>query len=335
MRKKHLNAVLPLAVLCAAFTAGCSAKQPYRHDSFAFDTLVSITIYDVNGNSTAEEICKGASGMLDALDDTLSRTKSDSLITRINDNAYSSAVDVDAATYNMLKTCTQLSDLTDGAFDITLGNISDMWGFGKENAVKPGDTELKKLAGRKNYENIVFNYYEQTVAFSSDGFSIDLGAAAKGYAMDMMDTYLRDSGVTSAVVDFGGSILTIGDNNGESWNITITADETNSPVGTLKVNEGYIATSNGAKRFVEYDGVKYHHIIDPDTSYPADSGVKSCTVYSESGLISDALSTAFFVMGADKTAEFYSKYNIAEYIITLTDGTIITSDGIAADFTAS
>lgn len=336
MRKKHLTAVLPLAaVLCAAFTAGCSAKQPYRHDSFTFDTLVSITIYDVNGNSTAEEICKGASGMLNALDDTLSRTKSDSLITRINDNAYSSAVDVDAATYNMLKTCTQLSDLTDGAFDITLGNISDMWGFGKENAVKPGDTELKKLAGRKNYENIVFNYYEQTVAFSSDGFSIDLGAAAKGYAMDMMDTYLRDSGVTSAVVDFGGSILTIGDNNGESWNITITSDETNSPVGTLKVNEGYIATSNGAKRFVEYDGVKYHHIIDPDTSYPADSGVKSCTVYSESGLISDALSTAFFVMGADKTAEFYSKYNIAEYIITLTDGTIITSDGIAADFTAS
>ena len=335
MRKKHLNAVLPLAVLCAAFTAGCSAKQPYRHDSFAFDTLVSITIYDVNGNSTAEEICKGASGMLSALDDTLSRTKSDSLITRINDNAYSSAVDVDAATYNMLKTCTQLSDLTDGAFDITLGNISDMWGFGKENAVKPSDTELKKLAGRKNYENIVFNYYEQTVAFSSDGFSIDLGAAAKGYAMDMMDTYLRDSGVTSAVVDFGGSILTIGDNNGESWNITITADETNSPVGTLKVNEGYIATSNGAKRFVEYNGVKYHHIIDPDTSYPADSGVKSCTVYSESGLISDALSTAFFVMEADKTAEFYSKYNIAEYIITLTDGTIITSDGIAADFTAS
>ena len=273
--------------------------------------------------------------MLSALDDTLSRTKSDSLITKINDNAYSSAVDVDAATYNMLKTCTQLSDLTDGAFDITLGNISDMWGFGKENAVKPSDTELKKLAGKKNYENIVFNYYEQTVAFSSDGFSIDLGAAAKGYAMDMMDTYLRDSGVTSAVVDFGGSILTIGDNNGESWNITITADETNSPVGTLKVNEGYIATSNGAKRFVEYDGVKYHHIIDPDTSYPADSGVKSCTVYSESGLISDALSTAFFVMGADKTAEFYSKYNIAEYIITLTDGTIITSDGIAADFTAS
>ena len=195
--------------------------------------------------------------------------------------------------------------------------------------------KTKKLAGRKNYENIVFNADEQTVAFSADGFSIDLGAAAKGYAMDAMDYYLRNSGVTSAVVDFGGSILTIGDNNGESWNITITADETNSPVGTLKVNEGYIATSNGAKRFVEYDGVKYHHIIDPETAYPADSGVKSCTVYSGSGLISDALSTAFFVMGADKAKEFYDKYDIAEYVITLTDGTVIVSDGISADFTAS
>lgn len=335
MRKKHLTAVLPLAVLCAAFTAGCSAKQPYRHDSFAFDTLVSITIYDVNGNSTAEEICKGASGMLDALDDTLSRTKSDSLIARINDNAYSSAVDVDEATYNMLSSCTQLSDLTGGAFDITLGDISDMWGFGKENTVKPDDAELKKLAGRKNYENIVFNAEEQTVAFSADGFSIDLGAAAKGYAMDMMDTYLRDSGVTSAVVDFGGSVLTIGSNNGNSWNITVTADETNASIGTLTVDEGYIATSNGAKRYVEYDGVKYHHIIDPATAYPADSGIKSCTVYSGSGLISDALSTAFFVMGADKAKEFYDKYNIAEYIITLADGTVITSDGISADFTTS
>lgn len=335
MRKIHLTAVLPAALLCAAITAGCSAKQPYTHDSFTFDTFVSFTIYDTDGKSSAEEICTGAVGMLNKLDDMLSRTKSDSLITRINDNAYSSAVDVDAATYNMLKSCTELSDLTDGAFDITLGNISDMWGFGKENTVKPDDAELKKLAGRKNYKNIVFNAEKQTVAFSSDGFSIDLGAAAKGYAMDMLDSYLRNSGVTSAVVDFGGSILTIGENNGESWNITITADETNSPVGTLKTNEGYIATSNGAKRYVEYDGVKYHHIIDPATAYPADSGIKSCTVYSDSGLISDALSTAFFVMGADKAKGFYDNYKIAEYVITLTDGTVIISDGISADFKAS
>ena len=335
MKKTHLTAVLPLAVLCAALTAGCSAKQPYTHDSFTFDTFVSFKIYDTDGNASAEEICTGAVGMLNKLDDMLSRTKSDSLITRINNNAYSSAVDVDQATYNLLKSCAELSDLTDGAFDITLGNISDMWGFGRENTVKPDDAELKSLAGKQNYRNVVFDDEKYTVSFSDNGFSLDLGAAAKGYAMDMLETYLRNSGVTSAVVDFGGSVLTIGENNGESWNITITADETNASIGTLTVDEGYTATSNGAKRYVEYDGVKYHHIIDPATAYPADSGVKSCTVFSASGLMSDALSTAFFVMGADKAKEFYDKYNIAEYIITLSDGKVIVSDGISADFKAS
>lgn len=111
--------------------------------------------------------------------------------------------------------------------------------------------------------------------------------------MDMLDSYLRKSGVTSAVVDFGGSILTIGKDNGNSRRISITADETNTLVGTLTVDEGYIATSNGANRYVEHNGKKYIHIIDPSTAYPADSGIKSCTVYSASGLISDALSTAF------------------------------------------
>lgn len=153
--------------------------------------------------------------------------------------------------------------------------------------------------------------------------------------MDMLDSYLRKSGVTSAVVDFGGSILTIGKDNGNSRRISITADETNTPVGTLTVDEGYIATSNGANRYVEHNGKKYIHIIDPTTAYPADNGIKSCTVYSASGLISDALSTAFFVMGEEKTAEFYEKYNIAEYIITRNDGTVSVSDGISADFKAS
>lgn len=92
--------------------------------------------------------------------------------------------------------------------------------------------------------------------------------------MDMLDSYLRKSGVTSAVVDFGGSILTIGKDNGNSRRISITADETNTLVGTLTVDEGYIATSNGANRYVEHNGKKYIHIIDPSTAYPADNGIK-------------------------------------------------------------
>lgn len=335
MKKTSLIPTLLFAVSLPACLGGCGKAEPYRHDSFTFDTFVSFAIYETGDGISAEEVCAGAVGMLNELDDTLSRTKADSEISKINKNAGSGKATVDTSTYNLLKSCTELSRLTDGAFDITLGDISDMWGFGKENPPMPDSDELKKSAGKHSYRNIEFDDENTSVCFIDGGFSLDLGAAAKGYAMDMLDSYLRKSGVKSAVVDFGGSILTIGKDNGNSRRISITADETNTPVGTLTVDEGYIATSNGANRYVEHNGKKYIHIIDPSTAYPADSGIKSCTVYSASGLISDALSTAFFVMGEEKTAEFYEKYNIAEYIITRNDGTVSVSDGISADFKAS
>lgn len=335
MKKTSLIPTLLFAVSLPVCLGGCGKAEPYRHDSFTFDTFVSFSIYETGDGISAEEVCAGAVGMLNELDDTLSRTKAGSEISKINKNAGSGKVTVDTSTYNLLKSCTELSRLTDGAFDITLGDISDMWGFGTENPPMPDGDELKKLAGKHSYRNIEFDDENTSVCFTDGGFSLDLGAAAKGYAMDMLDSYLRKSGVTSAVVDFGGSILTIGKDNGNSRRISITADETNTPVGTLTVDEGYIATSNGANRYVKHNGKKYIHIIDPTTAYPADNGIKSCTVYSASGLISDALSTAFFVMGEEKTAEFYEKYNIAEYIITRNDGTVSVSDGISADFKAS
>ncbi|MGN0610288.1 MAG: FAD:protein FMN transferase [Ruminiclostridium sp.] len=335
MKRKYLSAALLAAALCLSSLTACADDQPYTKSAFTFDTFITFTIYESESADSPEEICEGAVDMLNSLDEELSRTNPDSVISALNKQAYNSPVALSETTYLLIKNCKDLSEITDGAFDFTLGEISSLWGFGSDNVEKPDDAELAELAGRKNYENISFDDENRTISFTKEGFSIDLGAAAKGYALDMLDSYLRKAGVTSAVVDFGGSIMTIGKKNGYSWNISVTADESDTPVGTLTVNEGFISTSNGAKRFVEYDGVKYHHIIDPYTAYPADSKIKSCTVYAANGLISDALSTAFFVMGQEKTEQFYEKYKIAEYIITLDDGTVKTSAGIAADFRVS
>ena len=332
MKRRIVLTTLLMAVLCIFLMSACDSRQPYTHNAFAFDTFITFTIHESDGTDSPEDICKGAVDMLTSLDEELSRTNPDSVITAVNNEAYNSPVAVSDTTYQLLKNCKDLSELTDGSFDFTLGEISSLWGFGKSNVTKPDDDKLSKLAGKKNYEKISFDDYNRTVCFTEEGFSIDLGAAAKGYAMDMIDSYLRKAGVTSAIVDFGGSILTISNNGEYNRNIAVTADESNSPVGTLAVNDGFIATSNGARRYVEYDGIRYHHIIDPFTAKPADSGIKSCTVYSANGLICDALSTAFFVMGQVKAEQFYEKYKIAEYIITLDDGTVIVSDGIAEDF---
>ena len=145
MKKTSLIPALFFAVSLPVCLGGCGKAEPYRHDSFTFDTFVSFAIYETSEGISAEEVCTGAVGMLNELDDTLSRTKADSEISKINKNAGSGKVTVDISTYNLLKSCTELSRLTDGAFDITLGDISDMWGFGKENPPMPDSDELKKL----------------------------------------------------------------------------------------------------------------------------------------------------------------------------------------------
>lgn len=324
---KKLICALGAAVL---LITGCSqTKEPYVRHTFAFDTYITISIYEHDGEYTTGEICDGAASMLAELDDTLSVKKEQSVISKINSGEQSQ---IDASIYYMLKNCVDLCELTDGAFDITLGNISEMWGFGEEALQKPDFDKLKDYAGKQNYKNIEFDDDSLSMKLKSGDFSLDLGAAAKGYALDMLNGYLVNAGVTSASVDLGGSIMTIGSYNGENWTVSVTSDETNSTAGTLSVGETYIATSNGFNRFVEYDGVKYHHIIDPDTAFPAQSDVKSVTVITANGLIADALSTAFYVMGSEKTEAFIKEYPIADYIIFTTDGQTVISSGITDSY---
>ena len=143
MKKTSLIPALLFAVSLPVCLGGCGKAEPYRHDSFTFDTFVSFAIYETSEGISAEEVCTGAVGMLNELDDTLSRTKADSEISKINKNAGSGKVTVDTSTYNLLKSCTELSRLTDGAFDITLGDISDMGASVRKTRLMPDSDELK------------------------------------------------------------------------------------------------------------------------------------------------------------------------------------------------
>lgn len=335
LRKAEYLLIVLLAVIFTAVIPSCKAEQEYTKSTFTFDTFVTFRILKTNGSSSPDEICGNAIKMLNELDDKLSAQKENSEITRINNNAYKTPVITDNQTYQLIKNCVDLCRLTDGAFDITLGGASDIWGFGKDNPVKPDFEELKSLGRLKNYENIVFDDENLSIRFTADNFAIDLGGAAKGYALDMLKALLTKSGVQSAVVDFGGSILTVGNYNDGSWNISVTADNTDKSTGTLNVSECFVSTSNAARRFVEYEGIKYHHIIDTNTAFPAESDIKSCTVVCDSGLISDALSTAVFVMGKEKAAEFYKELPIAEFIITDNNGCTTATGGLNGRFTAA
>lgn len=330
----RLSAFLVLISICLSVCSCNNNPYPeeYSDTAFVFDTFITIRLYEYDGD--AKEICDGAIKMLNDFENKLSATKPDSEISLLNRSGFDEEVVLDKEIYNLLKVCGDMAQLTDGAFDYTLGRVSDAWGFGSDNAVKPDTDKLKEMAGKRNYKNILFNDENCSVKFSTDDFSVDLGAAAKGYAMDYLYKLLTMSEVKTAVIDFGGSILTIGEYNGGNWNISVSGMDNNTVVGTLNIPQCFIATSNGFNRYVEYDGIKYHHIINPETAFPAESDIMSVTVVSGSGILSDALSTAIYVMGNDAEG-FYTEYPLAEYIIVYKDGTVSVTDGLKESFAKS
>ena len=330
--KKIVSSALMAFITILTLSSCNYTPAEYTTTSFAFDTYVTFRIFKTNGISTPEEICDNAISLLNDLEEKISTTKTNSEVSKLNELAATAPVKTDEQIYWLIKNCVDLSILTNGAFDITLGKISELWGFYSENPEKPDLNQIASLAGKENYKTIEFDDEKLTISFKNDSFKLDLGAVGKGYALDMLKEFLKDNGVTSGLVDFGGSILTIGKYVDNNWTVSISDGTKNGVAGKITLPAAFYATSNASNRFVEYDGTKFHHIIDGKTAFPSENDVKSCTVISDSGLISDALSTAVFVMGKDNAVTLYNEYPIAEFIITDKDGNVYVTDGIKIYF---
>lgn len=326
--KKFTASVLSLFIILPTLCSCSVAPAEYTRTSFAFDTYVTFRIFETVGNDTPETICDSAVKLLADLENELSATKEDSDISKLNSLAATGPVKVKAQLYWLIKNCVDFSNLTNGAFDITLGKISNSWGFGSEKAEKPDFEYITSLAAKDNYKNIIFDDSNLSIAFKNNSFKLDLGAIGKGYALDMLNELFVDYGVSSGLIDFGGSILTIGEYYGNNWTVSVSNGTKDGFAGKVTLPAAFYSTSNASNRFVEYDGVKYHHIIDGITAFPADKDIVSCTVIGDSGLISDALSTAFYVMGKNDALAFYDKYPLADFIITDKSGNVYVSKGI-------
>lgn len=208
----------------------------------------------------------------------------------------------DNETVSLVEFACKVSKFTDGAFDITVSPLCDIWGFWNHEFRVPAETEISETLKYTGYENIQIN---QSEIILPEGFAIDFGGIAKGYTGDCISHALKEKNISSAVIALGGNIHTIGrKTNGNLWKIGIKDPFGEKDYyGTVSVEDCAVVTSGGYERYFEENGKTYQHIINPLTGYTAESDVKSVTVISENGALADALSTAFYVMGSDKTAE--------------------------------
>lgn len=302
---------------------GNVSTDAYSSTVFAMDTVMNLTVYGT------EAALGKAEDLIVELEHEFSVTDTQSDIYNLNHNG-SSVLHSD--TYELLNAALELCKRTDGMLDISIYPVVQAWGFTIDDYRVPEKTELEHLLQFVNYETICLD--ETGNAVLAPGMEVDLGSVAKGYTGKRLVELLLENGVTNAVLNLGGNVQVLGAKpDGTAWRVAITDPLGNGHAGVVEVIDKAIITSGGYERYFEQDGVRYHHIIDPATGYPADSEFLSVTVIGDDGIVCDALSTALFVMGPDRAAEFWNESNDFDAIFITPDGICIT-EGLKDSFTA-
>lgn len=261
----------------------------------AMGTVVTEKIYSEKHGTEIADI----TSIINGLEDTISWRKEGSAVAVLNKDGRVQNKYLGEVIYDMQS----LSRLTEGKFDLTIGRISRLWSIGEENERVPSEKEIREALKTVGTDKVQAQGYTLTV---SDGTLLDFGAIGKGYACDLIYAYLLGTDTKGAVVSVGGSIVAYGDYNkkGDKWRIAITHPrEEGKYLGVISLDEGFVSTSGDYERYFEKDGKRYHHILDATTGYPSDSGLISVTVVAESGVMSDALSTACLLVGEKKAIE--------------------------------
>lgn len=325
---KKISALLAL-LLCAALSlplTGCSAAstQPFSKTGFYFDTVISLTCYGNNAESILDE----AFDLCEHYENLLSYTKEGSDIWNIN-HAGGKAVTVDSETASLLQTALYWSKKTNGLIDPTITPISQLWNFSGDPAGPvPKQSQIDALLPHVDYHNIQID--GNTVTLTDPDAQLDLGFLAKGAIADRLKAFFLEKGVTSALINLGGNVLAVGqkpDGSAFRTGIKKPFSETNELVDVIALKDQSLVSSGNYERCFWENGVLYHHILDPRTGYPANTGLSGVTILSDSSTDGDALSTSCFLLGYEKGRELIDSLPDVEALFILTDGTIYRTDG--------
>ena len=324
-----------MSVIVALSLFGCSEKandNTISRDYMAMDTVFSLRIGEITseGGKSASDIFDECERLTAEIEGILSAVIEDSELTSLNANV-NAIFDVDPTLIEVLTVARDIYELTDGAYDPAIGSLVSLWNVKNGGPVPADDkvTSAMKASGMDKIE-VGTDYVKK----SDTAVKIDLGGIGKGYVAQKLAEYLFESGAPYGIVSAGRTVGVFGTKpDGESFKIGI-ADPFNPDgvAGYIYTDSGFVSVSGDYEQYFEEDGLRYHHIIDPDTGYPADSGLSSVAVLSQNGAAADALSTALLVMGYDKAIELYKSGKISfEAVFIEDDGDVKTTSGLTED----
>ncbi len=305
-------------------------------DVFAMDTYMTVTAY---GEKCTEAV-QAAVDEINRLDNLWSVGNADSEISIVNENG---SIILSDETYTVVKEATKLYESTGGLFDITVYPLMVEWGFTTEDYKVPTDDKIKELLKLTGIDKITLDDETHQLTLKS-GTQIDLGGIAKGYTSAKIMDIFSEYGIKSGLVSLGGNVQLCGSKiDGSNWRVgvenpdnTIKALSTSDYIGVIEISDKALITSGGYQRyFVDEDGNKHHHIIDPRTGSPSDSGLISVTIVSDDGLLADGLSTSLFIMGKDEAVNYWHEHSDEfDFVMVDSDGKIYVSKGIENNFSS-
>ncbi len=287
-----------VTLIYQAFKTSTSAPKLYRDNRILMGTFWEVSSPDPKASQIVFQ--EGA-----RIEELLSKYKTTSEIFQLNRLG---KLKVSPETFFIIKKSKEFSALSNGAFDITVGPLIDLWGFTRQNYRIPTPEEIQATLKLIGSEKIILQENDNVVVFKVPGMKIDLGAIAKGFALDCAIKKLKAKNITRCLINAGGQVYGLGDNFGQNWKIGIKG-RTNSEISSvLELRDNSASTSADYEQFFVKDGKSYGHILDPRTGYPSEAGFFSVTVVSNNALTADALSTAIFVLGKTQGLDLAAKF---------------------------
>lgn len=328
MKRKTAFLALSVALFSLAACSGAraGAEEPHTEFLFAMDTCMTFTVYGENGEAALAQ----AVNKITELEGLWSVTDTNSDIYAVNHSG-GKTVSVDEKTGELIAFALHMAEETEGTLEPTIYPVLAAWGFTTGENRVPSENEIGELLESVGYDRVRAESGSITL---EAGSMLDLGAVGKGYAGDEAIQALRESGVTSALLDIGGNIQAIGTKpDGSRWRVGLKDPFSEGVLGVIGIADEAVVTSGCYERyFIGEDGKKYGHIIDPATGYPAESGLASVTVTGSEGKLCDALSTALYVMGPESAQDYWQRHRDFDMILVTEDGDVLVTEGIKDRF---
>lgn len=334
--KPTTTAIAAIIIVLSIIAVFVYNKKPLeiKYTRTLMGTVVEITLVgkdEARLNVAAET----AFGEIKRLEGLMSHYKEDSDVGRINAAAGKEAVHVSSETFEVIEAALEVSRLSNGAFDVTMGVLGKVWHFTKDDKgamIPPSREEVKKPLQLVDYRQIILDKEHSAVKLARKGMKINMGGVAKGYIVGRAAAVLKKNGVKRGIIHAGGDMIVFNEIDVSSRIIGIQDPRSKDKmIGTLKISNAAIASSGDYERFFIKDGKRYHHIMDPSTGFPADKSM-AVTIVAKNPTFADALSTAVFVMGPIDGMKLIKEMPDVEGLIIGADGKMTVSSGLKMNF---